>query len=41
MGRGGAGGGGKWVARGELNLPLELFELAMSPISASYRPKHA
>ena len=40
-GRGGAGGGNGWEAGGRLNLPLGLFELAMSPRSASHSPKHA
>ena len=35
------GGGGGWEAGGGLNLPLGLFGLAMSPRSASHRPKHA
>ena len=38
---GGAGGGGEWEAGGRLNLSLGLFGLAMSPRSASHRPKHA
>ena len=37
---GGAGGGGEWEAGGRLNPPLEAFGLAMSPRSASHRPKH-
>ena len=41
MGGGGTGGGGRWEAGGELNPPLGLFGLAMSPRSASHRPKHA
>ena len=40
-GRGGAGGGDGWEARGGLNLPLGPFGLAMDPRSASQRPKHA
>ena len=35
------GGKGGWEARGGLNPPLGLFRLAMSPRSASHRPKHA
>ena len=35
------GGGGGWDAGGGLNPPLGLFGLAMSPRSASHRPKHA
>ena len=38
---GGAGGGGGWEAGGRLNHPLGLFGLAMSPRSASHRPKYA
>ena len=38
---GGAGGGGEWEAGGGLNPLLGLFGLAMSPRSASHRPKHA
>ena len=39
--RGGwAGGEGEWEAGGELNLPLGPLGLAMSPRSASHRPKH-
>ena len=34
------GGGGEWATRGELNLMLGLFGLAISPRSASHRPKH-
>ena len=44
----GVGGGrgegqvkGGWKAGSGLNLPLGLFRLAMSPRSASHRPKHA
>ena len=33
-------GGGGWAAGGGLNPPLGLFGLAMSPRSASHRPKH-
>ena len=38
-GRGGAGGGSRWEAGGELNPPLGLFGLAMFPRSASHSPK--
>ena len=38
---GGVGGGGGWEARGGLSHLLGLFGLAMSPRSASHRPKHA
>ena len=41
MGEGGAGGGVGWEAGGRLNLLLGWFGLAMSPRSASHRPKHA
>ena len=41
MGEEGVDGGGGWEASGELNPPLGLFGLAMSPTSASHRPKHA
>ena len=34
-----AGGGGGCAAGGRLNPPLGLFGLAMSPKSASHRPK--
>ena len=37
----GVGGGEGWKARGGLYPPLGLFGIAMSPRSASYRPKHA
>ena len=40
-GGGVGGGGGGWAARGRLNPSLGLFGLAMSPRSASHRPKHA
>ena len=33
--------GGGWEPGGRSNPPLGLFGLAMSPRSASYRPKHA
>ena len=33
----GVGGGGEWEAGGRLNLPLQLFGLAMGPRSASHR----
>ena len=35
------GGGGARAAGGGLKPPLGLFGLAMSPRSASHRPKHA
>ena len=38
--RGGAGRGGGWEAGGRSNPQLGLFELAMSPRSASHMPKH-
>ena len=34
------GGGGGWAAGGELNPPLGLFGVVMSPRSASHRPKY-
>ena len=34
------GGLGRWADGGGLNLALGLFGLAMSPRSASHRPKH-
>ena len=37
----GVDGERKWVARCGLNPLLGLFGLAMSPQSASHRPKHA
>ena len=37
---GGAGGVGGWEAGDGLNHPLGSFGLAMSPRSASHRPKH-
>ena len=40
-GGGGVGGGGRWEAGGGLNHLLGPFGLAMSPRSASHRPKHA
>ena len=33
--RGWVGGGGEWEARGNLNYPLGLFGLAMSPMKKS------
>ena len=33
------GGGGRWEAGGGLYLPIGLFGLAMSPKSASHRPR--
>ena len=38
MGVGGGGWGG-WEARGGLYLPIGLFRVAMSPRSASHRPR--
>ena len=35
------GGGGGYEVKGGLNPLLGLFGLAMSPRSASHRPKHA
>ena len=32
------GGGGGWEAGGGLHRPIGLFEVAMSPRSASHRP---
>ena len=37
---GGVGGGGEWEARGGLHCPTGLFGVAMSPRSASHRPRH-
>ena len=37
---GSVGGGGDWAVGGGLNPLLGLFELDMSPRSASHRPKH-
>ena len=37
---GGVGGGGGWEARVGLHLPIGLFRVAMSPRSASQRPRH-
>ena len=37
---GGVGGGGGWEAGGGLHLPTGLFGVAMSPRSASHRPRH-
>ena len=34
-------GGGGWEVGSVLNLPLELFGLAMSPKRASHRPEYA
>ena len=39
MGGGGVGGGGRWEAGGGLYLPNGLFGVAMSPRSASHRPR--
>ena len=33
------GGGGSWEAGGRLYLPIGLFGVAMSPRSASHRPR--
>ena len=35
----GMGGGGGWEAGGRLNLSIRLFGVAMSPRSASHRPR--
>ena len=35
----GGGGGGGWEAGDRLYLPIGLFGVAMSPRSASYRPR--
>ena len=40
-GRDGVGGEGRQAAGSGLSPPLGLFGLAMSPRSASHRPKHA
>ena len=37
----GMGGGERWEAGGQLNLPLGLFGLTISPRSISHRPTHA
>ena len=37
---GGVGGGGGWEAGGGLHRPTGLFGVAMSPRSASHRPRH-
>ena len=34
------GGGGGWEAGGGLHRQTGLFRVAMSPISASHRPRH-
>ena len=39
-GGGGVGGGGGWEAGGRLHRPIGLFGVAMSPRSASHRPRH-
>ena len=39
MGRGGVGGGGTWEAKAGLYLSIGLFGVAMSPRSASHRPR--
>ena len=36
---GGVGGFGEWESGGGLNLPIGLFGVAMSPRSASHRPR--
>ena len=36
----GVGGGGGWEAGGGLHRPTGLFGVAMSPRSASHRPRH-
>ena len=33
------GGGGGWEVGGRVNLPIGLFGVAMSPRSASHRPR--
>ena len=38
-GGGRVGGGGRWEAGGGLYLPAGLFGVAMSPRSASHRPR--
>ena len=40
VGGGGVGGGGGWEAVGRLHRPTGLFGAAMSPRSASHRPRH-
>ena len=40
MGGGGGVGGGGWEAGGGLHRPTGLFGVAMSPRSASHRPRH-
>ena len=35
----GVGGGGRWEARGRLYPPIGPFGVAMSPRSASHRPR--
>ena len=40
-GRGWVSGGSGWEAGGGLDSPLGLFGLAMTPLIASHRPKHA
>ena len=40
MGGGGRVGGGGWEAGGGLHRPIGLFGVAMSPRSASHRPRH-
>ena len=40
MGGGGVGGGGEWEAGSGLNRPIGLFGVAMSPRSASHRPRN-
>ena len=39
-GVGWVGGGGGWEAGGGLHRPTGLFGVAMSPRSASHRPRH-
>ena len=39
-GGGGVSGGGGWEAGGGLHRPTGLFGVAMSPRSASHRPRH-
>ena len=39
MGEGGVSGGGEWEAGGRLYFTIGLFGVAMSPRSASHRPR--
>ena len=40
VGGGGVGGGGGWEAGDGLHRPIGLFGVAISPRSASHRPRH-